>query len=114
MSREKVESATIITTGPIKHSCFVFALSCFLVSIRARAITRLDTRAASMAASPDVETDLLSEGSPLRSPSPEVGAGNDVPAEPPMPEPRGDDSESEDDDRRRVKRGRSVRSCAWL
>lgn len=59
-----------------------------------------------MAASPDVETDLLSEGSPLRSPSPEVGVGDDVPAEPPMPEPRGDDSESEDDDRRRVKRDR--------
>ena len=59
-----------------------------------------------MAASPDVEADLLSEGSPLRSPSPEAGVGDDVPAEPQVPEPRGDDSESEDDDRRRVKRGR--------
>ena len=69
------------------------------------AITRFDTRAASMGASPDVEADLLSEGSPLRSPSPEAGAGDDVPAEPQMPE-AGDDSESEDDDRRRVKRDR--------
>ena len=58
-----------------------------------------------MGASPDVEADLLSEGSPLRSPSPEAGVGDDVPAEPQMPE-AGDDSESEDDDRRRVKRDR--------
>ena len=55
-----------------------------------------------MAASPDVEADLLSEGSPLRSPSPEVGLG-DSEMKTDAPAMLGD-SESEDDDRRRTRR----------
>ena len=85
---------------------FVFARFLWCRSGRARSLASTRPHAVSMAASPDVEADLLSEGSPLRSPSPEAGVGDDIPAEPHAPEPRGDDSESEDDDRRRVKRGR--------
>lgn len=54
-----------------------------------------------MPASPDVEADLLSEGSPLRSPSPEVGLGGDLAPNAGATD-GGNDSESEHDaDRRR-------------